>query len=324
MKKKKSESKNEGTISIREVNKEEINKEEINKEEGGIKRNNLKNSNNSKECINNNKECSNNSKECSNNSINIINKEQIEKDRFLIKNNKSYINNSTFSYLRYINLKDSKKKNKPFNKVNPNNLTTLNLLYIIEEKLLYNCSKMFQLLKSREDLFESALQFISNRTIKDDLYYWVPGKKITNIFSLIKEAISDFGARYKECLIRDITMSNKEQLIKNSNILQFIMEKEDKMLVEEIEGIYYDLEIFKGKFITRSFWVPEENETAVNEVQKMNCTVKNSHLLPSKETVDISSNLSAFLVPEISFVDFEVNGERKVLSYKEFKNKYNN
>jgi len=128
--------------------------------------------------------------------------EQIQKDRQNLKEQTE--EEPSFSYIPLLST-------KPKTSFKLSKLSSINALYYAEESFkngdkffLKHIDKIRRELMGRPDIFESSLIFLQNKKIKDDLFYWIPGHKISNIFCFIAEINPNFIELYKSYYVRMI------------------------------------------------------------------------------------------------------------------------
>lgn len=223
-------------------------------------------------------------------------REQIELDRISLISKISQQNG--FSYIPYL-FKRSKAMEKQ--RLNMRSLSTIELLKKIEN--IFNSSNIKAIkrlsifkneLVSRNDLFESAMQFLHKRNVEDDLFYWTPGCKIDNIFSLIAEIIRDFPEKYKIYYIKNIVLKSAEYY----DCLNYIKERH-KSEYEQFKMIQKDMGMFDN-CVTSIYWI-DENAERYDDVLG----------LPSR--IDICDDLEGVLVPEISYIEILI-GPKSLLT----------
>lgn len=209
------------------------------------------------------------------------------------------------------------RKNFYYDSLNPikttiklSKMNTLNILYYLEESfksnnkvVMENLKRIQVELKNRRDLFESALKFLQNQNVKDDLFYYIPGDKckfkqgkfyfntVPNVFSVISQVIPDFILKYKQYFIESV-VANKEFY----DVFHFIQQRYLPEM-KQFTLMKKDLSLFKN-VISYQLWTDNEEFKGPN---KKNCMLLN--IVPE---FPINEDLNAFLVEEISQVDFNI------------------
>ncbi|OQS54915.1 hypothetical protein EHP00_970 [Ecytonucleospora hepatopenaei] len=243
----------------------------------------------------------------------------------------TYIKHVCAQKLKEDLLERSKKK-----KINWRTLKTINILNLCEEQQLFG-KKYLEFLQDerKEELFSNILEFVNSREVKDELYYWEPGKKVTNIFSFLKILLPNFAQLYKIYLSRCFT-TNVDPVYPDS----FLREKINKVEYEEIEMLFNDREIFKNKYITRPEWLEywdekldfdsfysyQYNNFASSDYKNFDKTHFEIHPLNFLEKIpdikSVSEDLECELVDELSFVNFNIDNVEYLMSLKEFKRRF--
>lgn len=239
-------------------------------------------------------------------------------------------------YLKLVNPKNLQKDFldvKEKTKINLRALSTLKILEVIEEKQLFR-QKYIDFLKNERsaDLFGAVLNFVNNKKVFDELYYWIPGKRITNIFSFIHKAMPEFAFLYKMYLNRCYT-TNYKSIHPDS----YLCEMSKKTDLEQLELMYADKEIFRNEIITRPEWLEDWTEEMENKsyvfngeplfntvnLEKNNFILKNTEILENlKETKEIGGDLEAELSEELSYVEFKIGKTPFLMTLSEFRRRF--
>ncbi|KAI5149862.1 hypothetical protein ENBRE01_1165 [Enteropsectra breve] len=221
--------------------------------------------------------------------------ENIEKDRRALRENKDGENADYFSYLPYL-LK--KKKKEDTRRIKLHSMGTLNIIYYVEESfkltdkyILKNLEKFKSELLTRSDLFVSIMSFVEREKVKDQLFYWLPGYKIDNVFSFLADVMPDFPSLYKNYLIH--WRMNDEKL---HDCFTFIKERYSQEY-DSIRIIKRDLELFRS-CITKDYWIEEPLDYNDEFVE-----------IPGK--MEINDAMEGRLIPELSFADVVI-GTRQI------------
>eukprot|EP00866_Antonospora_locustae_P000430 jgi/Antlo1/430/1760 len=131
-------------------------------------------------------------------------------------------------------------------------LELLEKLFTVPQRFQREIEEMGSCLKARDDLFQTFLVFIENKRIKDDLYYWHPGIKYTNIYSFVCDLLGDVSSLF----LLHITKS----LIVDSTVPWSLVEMLEARLspsvLSQISVMAKDIEIFKDETEDRA---PESN-----------------------------------------------------------------
>ena len=228
-------------------------------------------------------------------------------------------NNRAFSYIPLLTAKSSNQNiltvNNSTNDLKDNKvpfkyekLSTTNLLIFLEESfnnsvksVLKKLDKIEKILLKRTDLFFSVLKYLENKQIRDDLFYWSPGYKVSNIFSFIVILIPNFPKIYKEYYVKNL-ICNRVFI----NVIHFLKER----FPEEYETftlINYDLNVFKD-CISPNLWFEP-----TNELEYFEKTTSNSENILSvfgiSKVIEISEDLEGYLAPLVSYFEFEIYGK---------------
>lgn len=233
--------------------------------------------------------------------------ERIERDRENIKKKKTegQTDTSEFSYLPFF------APNKALTpRLNLSKLSTINLLVFLEESfkngdkyIMRNLDKIKTGIIEREDLFISTLKYLENKKIRDEMFYWTPGYKISNIFSFIVELIPNFVEQYKEYYIKQI-VCKKVHL----NALNFIKERYTTEY-ERFKIIEKDLLLFNN-CISSHVWLDENSKRQISK--------KSIDFLGIEEFYDVCEDLMAILAPSASFIEVTVYDKFFIASISEF------
>lgn len=234
-------------------------------------------------------------------------REKIEEDRENLRKRQTgnIQEQQEFSYLLFF---ASNKALTP--RLNLAKLSTINLLVFLEESfktgdkyIMRNLDKIKRGMTERKDLFLSTLKYLENKKIRDEMFYWTPGYKISNIFSFIVELIPDFIVQYKEYYIKHV-VCKKEYY----NALHFIKERFSSEY-ENFKLIERDLLLF-NHCISSQVWLDENSVRIVSR----KCT----DFLNILETYDICEDLEAILAPSASFIEVTVFGKLYAVSICNF------
>ncbi|ORD94257.1 hypothetical protein ECANGB1_974 [Enterospora canceri] len=250
--------------------------------------------------------------------------EQLEYERRLIRKHRTEILSSgSFDCLKqydvlYIHKVDQRLlleelvKSKPSAHYNLKKLETKTLLSLAEEHQ-HLLGRIQHVASTRDGLFSDAVCFLENRRVKSELHYWIPGARTTNVFAMIGNLLPDFGDLYKVYLLKCYAFREQHR-----DCLRYLREKGNKVEVEEIECMVQDRGIFRNNFtITKLDYVDEIKEGAFHraidgyrnpgefgEVEVENCG-KLGNIVRRR---NINRDLSAEMLPELSFVEYEVDG----------------
>ncbi|EED44668.1 hypothetical protein EBI_27482 [Enterocytozoon bieneusi H348] len=206
-------------------------------------------------------------------------------------------------------------------------LQTIDILYLCEKKNNFSKS-MISLLKTKDDLFISALQFLSKKTIYNELYYWKPQRKITNIFTFIQHLIPNFCILYKIYLNRSFAIG-----LPYINILHFIKEKYSISEYEEVDSLLNDIFKFKNRYITYPNWV--ENTTVDLESKTWNLydyfilpeghyTISNvNQIFKVPRVKRITKDIKTEIIPKLSYIEFICNNKKYMMTLDEFNIRFN-
>lgn len=218
--------------------------------------------------------------------------EQMEMDRKALKQQASKPNGSQFSYIPYLVPKKEKKKR---NALRITALSTLNILCYVDESFRlsdkYVISRLpiikEEILK-RKELFSTAMQFISQHSVKSNLYYWNPGLQPDNIFKFITDLLPNFVILYKKYLIKSLVTKSSYY-----DCLPFIKEH-FRPEYPQFEIIRLDNEFFTSA-VTSIYWSDEEHPYCgvFPEIPAM---------------IDISSDVEGRILPDVSFVECFIAG----------------
>lgn len=122
-------------------------------------------------------------------------------------------------------------------------LELLDKLFTAPQRFQREIEEIGNCLKARDDLFQTFLIFIENKRVKDDLYYWHPGIKYTNIYSFVCDLLGDVSSLF----LLHITKS----LIVDSTVPWSLMEMLESRLspsvLSQISVMAKDVEIFKDE-----------------------------------------------------------------------------
>lgn len=248
----------------------------------------------------------------------------IQHDRNEFKNKSMSINNVVnIQNTLYYNFLARNNKNKPKKSVQLHNLSTLNIIYYLEEsfklcdKFILGKLNIFEAeLKKRIDLFDAILKFIVNSKVRSEPYYWIPGSKmdsvyksnsvnnirVDNIFSFISILMPDFVAKYKEYYILK-TITGSEYL----NCHDFIKQRY-KNDYEQFKIMDKDLVIFED-CLSATYWL--DNYSYTNDI-----LCGNSINVDTK--INIQGDLEGTLINELSFVDFNIGNKNFLVTLHNF------
>lgn len=202
---------------------------------------------------------------------------------------------SSFTYIPLLtsNIKTSLKLSK---------LSSLNILYYLEESfkkgdkfVLKHLDRIAGELRSRDDIFSTVMMYLQNRAVKDDLFYWMPGHRISNIFCFITEIIPDFVERYKKYYVEMVVSGRRYY-----DVLHFIRGRYEHEY-PQFRMMEMDLELFED-CISATVWVGKEPDR------------NDSSPLGIKTLLDVSPDIEAVLVPQASFVDVSIGAINMVVS----------
>ncbi|WUR03923.1 uncharacterized protein VNE69_06236 [Vairimorpha necatrix] len=254
--------------------------------------------------------------------------------------------NDKFSYIEtFIKHKPKIQESRLKRKIR--NLSTINILYSvylsfkkIDKDFINKIEKIKTELEKREDLFPSVLDFLdNNEIIYDDLYFWHPGLKFTDIFALIIHLLPNIVNDYKKYLIRQLILGLepktgilnifKKRLSKNMGDFEVI--KKDLLIFkiyqdssfcaeyEEINSVGIKRKeisknskkkIFKKekifKIVTSAYWKDEEKE-------EENCEEIINMIGGVEINKNYSKDIELVLCPSLSFVDVEIQGKNIVV-----------
>ncbi|ELA41540.1 uncharacterized protein VICG_01404 [Vittaforma corneae ATCC 50505] len=219
-------------------------------------------------------------------------KEQIEKDRESLRNQNTQ--DLGFSYIPLLQAQKTAKT-----KVKLSKLSTLNILIYLEEgfqksdkHMLSNIERIKREVSQRTDLFEAVLKYLENKKVRDDLFYWTPGYKISNIFCFIMDIIPNFIPLYKEYYIEKIVC--KREFYDASN---FVKERFSNDY-EQFNLINMDLSMFRN-CISTHIWTHENvglDQSEIQALEKLNIPY----------FVNFTDDLEAYIVVTTSFVDVTI------------------
>lgn len=128
------------------------------------------------------------------------------------------------------------------------NLSTINILYSVyfafkklDKNFIKKIEKIKEELSSRNDIFVSVLEFMENTEIVyDDLYFWHPGLKYSDVFSLIVEIVPNIVDLYKNYLVESYILGTNPCI----RILDVLKNRFNKNL-GDFDVIHKDLILFK-------------------------------------------------------------------------------
>lgn len=232
--------------------------------------------------------------------------EQIQKDRRQLKNGQKEIptDPTSFSYLPYL-------FKLPKQSIKLSKMSTLNILCYAEEcfqntdkQFLKSINKIIAELTKRSDIFQSTLIFLQNKRVKDDLYYWIPGHKISNIFCFLVEANPNFIKNYKQYYIEMLVTNRKYY-----DAHQFIQQKYPQEF-QQFVLMEKDLTLFQN-CISSIIWTGED--------PKINSKFEQIYkFLGLEECIDLNDDIEAIVVPEVSYVDVTIDGVDMIISFEKF------
>ncbi|KAI4292805.1 hypothetical protein PAPHI01_2079 [Pancytospora philotis] len=214
--------------------------------------------------------------------------EQIEADRKLLMEEGADAAPDKKSYIPEL-LADQPKLST---RLKIHNLSTVNILNYVDESfnlgdkyVLKRLDAIREELLGRRDLFEAALLFLKNSTVRSSLYYWIPGFKINNVFSFIKQLIPGFVEAYRAYYARSSIIGEAPL-----DCLQFIKEH-----FEESYNTFLimaeDLLRFES-CISLAYWSSAEAGRISADALRLAAVA---------ETLDVSPDIRGTLVPELSF-----------------------
>lgn len=222
-------------------------------------------------------------------------KEQIEKDRESLRNQSPQ--GVGFSYIPLLQAQKTAKTRVKLSK-----LSTLNILIYLEEgfqkndkHMLNNIERIKKEMLQRSDLFEAVLEYLENKKVRDDLFYWTPGYRISNIFCFIVEIVPNFIQLYKEYYIEKIVC--KREFYDASN---FVKERFSNDY-EQFNLISMDLSMFRN-CISAHIWTNENADLDHSEIKAL-------ERLNIPYFIDFTDDLSAYIVMTTSFVDIAIDNQ---------------
>lgn len=221
--------------------------------------------------------------------------EQIERDREVLRNRTT--EEFAFSYIPFIKSQKTHEKSVKLNK-----LSALNILVYLEESfqksdkhILKKLESIKQELLGRTDLFLSVLKYLENKKVRDDVFYWTPGYKISNIFCFIVDLIPNFIHLYKEYCIEKIVCGKKFY-----DALNFIKERFPEEY-EHFNLINMDLSMFKH-CISTTVWGFGDQYTDQRHLE-----VLKELKIPAR--LDFEGDLEAYISTKASFAEIVVDGK---------------
>lgn len=122
-------------------------------------------------------------------------------------------------------------------------LELLDKLFTAPQRFQREIEEIGNFLRTRDDLFQTFLVFIENKHIKDDLYYWHPDIKYTNIYSFVCDLLGDVSSLF----LLHVTKS----LIVDSTVPWSLVEMLEARLspavLSQISVMAKDTEVFKDE-----------------------------------------------------------------------------
>ncbi|KAM0680169.1 hypothetical protein GINT2_001552 [Glugoides intestinalis] len=223
------------------------------------------------------------------------NMEQIERDREMLRNKTT--EDFNFSYIPFIKTQKTCGKSLKLTK-----LSAFNILVYLEEcfeksdkHVLKKLESIKQELLGRPDLFLSVLMYLENKKVHDDVFYWIPGCKISNIFCFIVDLIPNFIHMYKEYCIERIVCGKKFY-----DALNFIKGRFPEEY-EHFNLINMDLSMFKH-CISTSIWGLGDQF-----IDQRHLEVLNELKIPAR--LDFKGDLEAHIATKASFAEIVVDGK---------------
>lgn len=202
---------------------------------------------------------------------------------------------SSFTYIPLLtsNAKTSLKLSK---------LSSLNILYYLEESfkrgdkfVLKHLDRITGELRCRSDIFQTVMVYLQNKAVRDDLFYWLPGHRVSNIFCFIAQVIPDFIEKYKKYYVEMVVSGRRYY-----DVLHFIKGRYEHEY-PQFRIMEMDLELFPD-CISATVWVGREPDR------------NNSNALGIKRILDVSQDIEAILVPQASFVDVSIGTTNMIVS----------
>lgn len=227
-------------------------------------------------------------------------KEQIERDREDLRNGAQPAQG-----LSYVPLLKSQRA--PKSRVKLSKLSTLNILVYLEEgfqksdrHVLDNIEKIKKEVAERSDLFGAVLEYLENKRVRDDLFYWTPGYRISNIFCFIVDLVPNFAQLYKDYFVEMVVC--RRQLC---DALSFVKERFSADY-EQFSLMNMDLTMFK-RCISPQIWMAEPRLPTQEQIKVLN-------LLGIPWYADFSEDIEAHIVMRISFIDVTIQSKKFTVS----------
>jgi len=189
--------------------------------------------------------------------------------------------NDQFSYINTF-LKYRHKSEESQIKRKIKNLSTINILYSvyisyknIDKSFIKKLEKIRNELSTRSDLFEAVIDFLeNNEIIYDDLYFWHPGLKYSDVFSLIYDLIPNIVEEYKIYLVNNLILG----LEPKTRILEVFKNRLNKSL-DDFDIINKDLVLFK---VFQDLYSNHENEDFALGIKRKEIATRKSIRRPHK------------------------------------------
>jgi len=223
-------------------------------------------------------------------------RESIEEERKKLEKGLVKSTHGSLSYIKYLT--------RPNNSLHPENaqalaFSTINLLYYINDafnkankQIIKKLGSFEAELRNRKDIDQAIMQFLQHTDVQDKFYYWIPGVKIDNIFTLLNNVRPNFGEKYKKYYMECRTL-RKAYLNCNNFIKQFYTK-----IYKDIKIIERDLELFEN-CVSASYWINEYAEY-------------NGEIPGIEKTIDLGENIYGEIVPDLSYVEITI-GEGTML-----------
>jgi len=131
-------------------------------------------------------------------------------------------------------------------------LELLDQMFITPQHFQKEIEKIGAFLKGRDDLFQAFLVLVENKQFKDDLYYWYPDLKHTNIFSFVCDLFCDVSSLF-------ILHVTKSLIVNNTipwNLVELLETKLSVSALAQISTMKKDMEIFESEV---GCYVPNNN-----------------------------------------------------------------
>lgn len=220
---------------------------------------------------------------------NLLKKCILENENLIVDDMKKKSKEDNFSYINTF-LKYRPKTEESTIKRKIRNLSTINILYSVyfayknlDKNFIKKIEKIKDELSNRSDIFISVLEFTENSEIVyDDLYFWHPGLKYSDVFSLIIEIIPNILDLYKNYLVESYILGTNTRL----RILDVLKQRFNKNL-GEFDVIHKDLTLFKLN--------NDYNEiTEYEEISNIGTKRKEIGFLPCKKRIQKDKKIKRF------------------------------